>query len=70
MTNSYIYFLIFTSYLHSLHILQEGKRVTIDEEKTAVCFGVFLIIEFTFMSKTLYMTVCSKKCPFFSLSVK
>lgn len=41
MTNSYIYFLIFTSYLHSLHILQEGKRVTIDEEKTAVCFGVF-----------------------------
>lgn len=70
VTNSYIYFFIFTSYLHSLHILQEGKKVTIDEEKTAVCFGVFLIIEFTFMSKTLYMTVCSKKCPFFSLSVK
>lgn len=41
-----------------------GEKVTIDEEKTAVCFGVFLIIEFTFMSKTLYMTVCSKNVLF------
>lgn len=39
-------------------------------KKQLFVLGFFLIIEFTFMSKTLYMTVCSKKCPFFSLSVK
>lgn len=76
VTNSLFVFNDFTSYLHSLHTLQEGKKkLTRREEKNFFfCFFFFLFsfrkaVSFVINSlhscqKDLYMTVCSKKCPF------